>query len=403
MLKIINLVFDIDSSEIFLNVFKIYNDNENGSGSELIKKILNKMSEKEISDFLKDLKISKYLKFVSRIELVLRHIISENLTKNYKNNKDIFKILYEIFIEFTKINNNNQKDQNFEGNYHKCIYELISLLVHLNNNNYSLSNDFFDIITDFIKNNKNEKSNSLFTCIFRALFFELFETSEKENSLKYIENSNNFNLFKYKVKQINSDLYKYLENIIDFLLKFKLNVNKEIISELFYFIESIYIDYAKNMTTKNHNSICIFYHIFTKKIMKGIFELISEYQKNIIKNLQGNKYSMKEELKNYDKLISFLFHNNPNPGYFFEIKDILEDKINFKEKIFFIEEIIGIISKEKEDKKDINKNKIFYQNSIALIDILYTSSLVNTNLSKEKEYENIYVVYFNFLIFFLNI
>ena len=61
MLKIINLVFDIDSSEIFLNVFKIYNDNEKGSGSVLIKKILNKMSGKEISDLLKDLKISKYL------------------------------------------------------------------------------------------------------------------------------------------------------------------------------------------------------------------------------------------------------------------------------------------------------------------------------------------------------
>ena len=174
-------------------------------------------------------------------------------------------------------------------------------------------------------------------------------------------------------------------------------MNKEIISELFYFVESIYIDYAKNMTTKNHNSICIFNHIFTKKIMKGIFELISEYQKNIIKNLQGNKYSMKEELKNYDKLISFLFHNNPNPGYFFEIKEILEDQINLKEKIFFVEEIIDIISKEKEDKKDINKNKIFYQNSIALIDILYTSSLVNNNLAQDKEYEMIYVVYFNFL------
>ena len=64
MLKIINLVFDIDSSEIFLNVFKIYNDNENGSGSELIKKILNKMSEKEISDFLKDLKNKSYYRTV---------------------------------------------------------------------------------------------------------------------------------------------------------------------------------------------------------------------------------------------------------------------------------------------------------------------------------------------------
>ena len=92
MLKFNNLVFDIDSSEIFLNVFKIYNDNEKGSGSELIKKILNKMSNKEISDLLRDLKVSKYLKFVSRIELILRHIISENLTEKYKNNKDIFKI-----------------------------------------------------------------------------------------------------------------------------------------------------------------------------------------------------------------------------------------------------------------------------------------------------------------------
>lgn len=38
MLKFNNLVFDIDSSEIFLNVFKIYNDNEKGSGSVLIKR-----------------------------------------------------------------------------------------------------------------------------------------------------------------------------------------------------------------------------------------------------------------------------------------------------------------------------------------------------------------------------
>ena len=373
MFKINNLVFVIDSIEIILNIFKLYNHNNNNcEGEILIIKGLNSMSDKEISYLLKHLKNNQNLEFVNNMKLILKHVI---IDKRYN-------IFTETFKEFIQLEINDEKKPNLEGNY----------------NIFSLSKVFLDIIKEFLdenKGNKFDKSNSLFTYVFKALFFELFEKSE--NSKNHIKDSNNSNLNKYKVKQIDSNLYQYLCYIIDFFVKFKFNVNKEIILELLYFVDSIYKDYEKNMKKKNSDSICIFNHIFTKKIMEGIFELISEYQRIMVKNLYGKKYYIKEEFNNYDKFISFLFHNNLNPGYFFEIKEILEDQINLKEKIFFVEEIIEIISKEKEDKKDINENKIFYQNLIELINILYSSSLSNNNLAKEKEYEKIFNAYFNFL------
>ena len=372
MFKINNLVFVIDSIEIILNIFKLYNHNNNLEGVFLIKKGLNSMSDKEISYLLKHLKNNQNLEFVNNMKLILRHVIND---KRYN-------IFTETFKEFIQLEINDEKKPNLEENY----------------STFSFSKVFSDIIKEFLdenKGNKFDKSNSLFTYVFKALFFELFETSE--NSRNHIKDSNNSNLNKYKIKQIDSNLYKYLCYIIDFFVKFKFNVNKEIILELLYFVDSIYKDYEKNMKKKNSDSICIFNHIFTKKIMEGIFELISEYQRIMVKNLYGKKYYIKEEFNNYDKFISFLFHNNLNPGYLFEIKEILEDQINLKEKIFFVEEIIEIISKEKEDKKDINENKIFYRNLIELINILYSSSLSNNNLAKEKEYEKIFNAYFNFL------
>ena len=351
------------------------------------------MTDKDIADLLKYLKNTQYLNIINRVEVIFRHIITEKNIKQYKNNEEIKNTLYEIFKEFTNLDKINEqlskKDSHFEIDFHKCILELVSFIVQLSDN-YVLNNDFFDILEIFLKRLKKE---GLIKCVFKALFFELYDT--EESSLKYIESSN-IGLNAYNIKQIDLDLYKYLSNIIEFLLKF--DPIKEIIFELLFFLDKININYEKNINTKNSIYTCTFTHIFnSKKIIKGIFHLISEYQKKMNLNSQ-KKYHLKEELKAYEKIISSLFHNIQGPGYLFDMREYLEDEKNYKEKLCFVEEIIQIISMLKEEKKgDINKNKIFYHNSIELIEIFYSSNSTNSNISKDKEFESIFDIYFYFL------
>ena len=351
------------------------------------------MTDKDIADLLKYLKNTQYLNIINRVEVIFRHIITEKNIKQYKNNEEIKNTLYEIFKEFTNLDKINEqlskKDSYFEIDFHKCILELVSFIVQLSDN-YVLNNDFFDILEIFLKRLKKE---GLITCVFKALFFELYDT--EESSLKYIESSN-IGLNAYNIKQIDLDLYKYLSNIIEFLLKFE--PIKEIIFELLFFLDKININYEKNINTKNSIYTCTFTHIFnSKKIIKGIFHLISEYQKKMNLNSQ-KKYHLKEEFKGYEKIISSLFYNIQSPGYLFDMREYLEDEKNYKEKLSFVEEIIQIISMLKEEKKgDINKNKIFYHNSIELIEIFYSSNSTNSNISKDKEFESIFDRYFYFL------
>ena len=250
------------------------------------------MTDKDIADLLKYLKNTQYLNIINRVEVIFRHIITEKNIKQYKNNEEIKNTLYEIFKEFTNLDKINEqlskKDSYFEIDFHKCILELVSFIVQLSDN-YVLNNDFFDILEIFLKRLKKE---GLITCVFKALFFELYDT--EESSLKYIESSN-IGLNAYNIKQIDLDLYKYLSNIIEFLLKFE--PIKEIIFELLFFLDKININYEKNINTKNSIYTCTFTHIFnSKKIIKGIFHLISEYKKKMNLNSQ-KKYHLKEEFK----------------------------------------------------------------------------------------------------------
>ena len=109
-----------------------------------------------------------------------------------------------------------------------------------------------------------------------------------------------------------------MSNIIEFLLKFE--PIKEIIFELLFFLDKININYEKNINTKNSIYTCTFSHMFnSKKIIKGIFHLISEYQKKMNLNSQ-KKYHLKKEFKGYEKIISSLFHNIQSPGYLFDMR-----------------------------------------------------------------------------------
>ena len=290
------------------------------------------MTDKDIADLLQHLKNIQYLNNKNKIEVIFRHIITEKNIKQYKNNEEIKNSLYEIFKEFTNLDKINErlsrKDLNFEIDFHKCILELISFIVQLSDN-YVLDNDFFDIIEIFLK---RIQKDGLIIGVFKALFFELFDTGE--TSLKYIE-SNNIGLNEYNIKQIDSDLYNYLKNIIKLLLKF--HPIKEIVFELLFFLDKIYINYEKNIGTKNSTYICTFTHIFNSKtIIIGFFHLLSGYQKYMNLN-QQKKYYLKDDFKGYEKIISCFFFNVQSPGYFYNFRNYLKDEKIYKEKITFIE------------------------------------------------------------------
>ena len=390
----VNLGFDIDSNEIFLNIIQIYNDNDQTSASMLIKKILNNMTDKDIVELLKYLKSTEYVNNINRIEVIFKHIMTEKNIKEYKNNEEIKNNLYDIFKEICNVNKNqeylNKKDSKFEIAYNKCIIELVLFLVQLSDN-YSLSDEFFDIIENYLKKINNDK---LTIEIFKTFFFEFYET--KEDAFKFIENLNISGSNECNIKQLDLDSYKYLIKLIEFISKFP--PIKEIILELLFFLEKIYNDYQKNINTKNSVYTCIFTHIFnSKKIISGIFRLISEYQKNMNMNSE-KQYFFKVDFPVYEKLVTVLYQQIQSPRYLCEIQNYLEDEKIYAQKMSFVEEIIQYIDSVKEEKKGgSNLNKIIYQNSLELIEIFYLSYSCNPNLTKDKCFENIFIRYFSFL------
>jgi len=75
----------------------------------------------------------------------------------------------------------------------------------------------------------------------------------------------------------------------------------------------------------------------------------------------------------------------------------LDNEANFIEYYDFLDEIISIIYKEREDRNNGDRRKIFYENSIQLLKIFYLSSKVNNNLLSNKNFENLFEKYYLFL------
>lgn len=386
MNKILDFGSKIDSVEIFLRIIQIDNSNDQNKISMLIKSILNQMNEKGIVEILKYLSNTKYLNIIKRLEVIFRHIIIEKNMQKYKNNEEIKNILYNMYKDLL----NSEINLNFEADFEKCVVELVSILVQLSDN-YILNEDFFEVLEIFLKKRKKDK---LIIDIFRALFFEIYDSNMP--STQYIENSKDININKFKMKPLDSDLFSYLCKIIEFIQIF--NPIKEIVFDLLSFLDKIYTEYEQNINSKNNSDyICIFTHIFNcKKIISGIFQIVCEYQNMIIQKEQKEIY-IKNIFKNYHQLISYMFHHCKSPSYLFNIRNYLNDEKNFEHKLDFCEEIIKIISLEKEIKNDTNKNKYFYQNLIELLEILWISTNLNKLLAKNKKYENIFIIFFNWL------
>ena len=389
-----------NTSEIFLNIFQIYKHDKNEKmNDDLLILMINSMPNNEFNKLLISINSSQYLDNISNAETVFGYILKSNIHR-YSNDKLIKKQLFEIFDKITKINKYNELVSNKEElkeKYNNFLIILLSILLYINEN-YDLNTNDEDInLIEKLRFFLNKlKDNKLNLKVFKCLFLELYEYSNNiENKLKYINNEK-INAEKYSVKKLTLDLFNYLCNLIDSILL--IEPNKSIIIELLIYFEKIYKDYIMNENDKQSNYVkCHFTHILNSdNILQKFFTYLFTYAKIYNKD-QKDKIDLKNIFDKFQLLIIFLFNNCLNPSFFTNFKKYLNDETNFIEYYEFLDEFIDIIYKEREDRNNEDKRKIFYENSIQLLKIIYLSTKNNIFLLSNKNFENLFEKYYLFL------
>jgi len=387
-----------NTGEIFLNIFQIYkNDKKEKMNDDLLILMLNSMPNNEFNKLLISINSDQYLNNISNVETVFEYILKSNINK-YKYDNLIKDQLFEILEKITKISKYKEIVSNKEElkeKFNNFLIILLSILLYINED-YDLKKDdinYLETIRFFLNKLKNNKLNLK---VFKCLFFELYEYSNNiEKKLKYI-NSEEINLDNLSVKKLTLDLFNYLCNLIDSILM--IEPNKSIIIEILIYFEKIYKDYIINEDDKQSNYVkCNFTHILNSdKILPKFFSYLCTYSK-IYNKEQKNKIYIRKLFDKFQALIIFLFHNCLNPSFFINIMKNLDNEANFIEYYDFLDEIISIIYKEREDRNNGDRRKIFYENSIQLLKIFYLSSKVNNNLLSNKNFENLFEKYYLFL------
>lgn len=386
-----------NTSEIFLNIFQIYkHDKSETMSDDLLLLMLNTMPNNEFNKLLISITTSQYLNNISNVETVFGYILKSNFYK-YKYDNLIKKQLFDILERSTNISKYNELVSNKEElkeKFNNFLIILLCILLYINDD-YALNDDFnyFEILRVFLNKLKNNKLNLK---VFKCLFLELYEYSNNiENKLNYINNEE-INSESYTVKKLTLNLFNYLCNLIDSILM--IESNKSIITEILIYLEKVYKDYIIKENDKQSNYVkCNFTHILnSEKILQKFFTYLFTYV-NIINKDRKDKICIKNLFDKFKGLIIFLFHNCLNPSFFTNFRKYLNDEVNFVEYYDFLDEIVNIIYKEREDRNNEDKRKIFYENSIQLLKIFYLATKFNKTLLHNKIFVNMFEKYYLFL------
>ena len=421
-----NICQTISTCEILLNIIQMNNFISNEKINEiniLLDIIIVNMPFNEFIFLLIKIKDDKYLNDIKNnfvnIKIIMNKIFLNlnALLKKYQNNNEIELIknkLEEIFNNYTDINKYNEiinLEKLFldENKFLIFLFELLSILLQLNNN-YLLTNRniyYFEKIISFLKDIKI-KDKRMDLGFFKTFFFELYDANKYINKsiikdpsiqrLKYIENEMQLNDF--IPKKMDNYLYTYFNDLINFILE--LDSNEDIMKEILLYFEKLCNLYSISINTENKKYnyiICNLTHIFkSKQINNKIFK----YLKLIYTKFSLDKINLSQYL-NIKPIITFPFHGFKNPEYFSIIKKILYDWDNFNNYYLFLNEIINIISKENEKINNVKNistielNKNFYNNSIELLKIFFSSIKYNTNLLNDNNFFELFIKYFEFL------
>ena len=407
-----NIQNTFKTSEIFINLAQMncfISSEKICEIHKLLDIMISNFSLREFLSLLNQIKNEDYLNSdIFIMEIIFEKIylnicfILNNCNNNIELITNELNEIFNIIININKYNNLiDVKNKNISDiKFKKLIYILLSLLLQLNNENLFSTNDkYFQKLIQFIKENQINDIN-LVVGLFRTFFIELYDFNKDINKemiiernykkMTYINNEENMNLL--LPKKIDNFLYNYFIDIINFVLEFEPNI--DIVREILDYFEKLFNIYysAMNDGNKGHNYIfCNITHIFnSKKIMGKFFKYL-----NLI--ISENR---KEKL-NIFSIIYFLFHRFENPLFFPTIKSIINEP-NFDKKYNpFLNDVVDIISKEKESNNNIKNsngsNKEFYCNSIEFLNIFYLGVKNNKNLLICDKFIEIFEKYFEFL------
>ena len=335
------MVIDEKSREIFKKNIK----NISGDVFQFLILMINKLNEIKNDNNNNHLK-----KFITNqiLETLINYISSE-LDENeiLKFNKDYLPIIDFIF----QIN-----EENLEK-YSECICYLLQLPLH-NNNMRDLAKLVFSKILNF-----------------KDIFYKSIESLDTEQSSFYID------VFTSMVENnleeiINEKRYDLIQIIVDLVKKCP-SQKIDIICEFFEYLN----EYLYNKNFSIDEVMLIFKNMFIQLIQNLVF--LTKFEENIFSALN---ISRTKKLENDDEY-------NYTMDYRVSIKLFLEDftlnyGFNFVYNEIIYPEFVNIISKIKENQKNINLwNK--------LENILFIFSCISKEIKvKDKSFENVKILFY---------
>ena len=351
-------------------------------------------------------------------------MINKNLFSNYKSIDSFFdlmeekfqslkkyeflinKKLYEIMNCLLNIEKYNKEELLNKNNFRKMIFKIFFFLLNTEGP-YNPKNDIMTF--DTIKTILETINENIFVIeIFKIFFIECydFEIDDKKNEiiLKYhfLTNCKDYkNFYCLKIKELDSSLFNYFENIISLFTSFTPNI--EIINYLINYFKFVYYyffeifqknEFLSNLKeNENYFFLCNFSHFCqSKKIIYAFYIYIIKYLKN------SSKTKIVEILGDLNNKLINSLNLFPYPFYLKIIYDYLKNVDKYKEYELYINELIEMVldelfGRDKDSKFDENKykNKNYLFNIIQLVIIFFciskdSNSCKIFNNYKLKEY-----------------
>ena len=317
----------------------------------------------------------KFNKILENYEFINFNIL--NLFNNKNNEKEYY---YLIFYKIYEINNDEKI------NYNEIIKNLKKIIDNLYKYNIEIYKILFDIFIDKFLNNiisQIEKNNFI---EFLLCFLNLYENIIFKIYINYFENY----ILIEKEKIFNNKILKIFNNF-NFIANFD---EIKTISEL---IEKNYIILLKILSIINNDNNL--YDLYLDLLLKGIKEYLYKNVIDLTSCFQKFQLIYEIEKKFFNNSnIQFFFSNNNNNNYKYKNNEIINQNY-FNNNIIisnFYKIIFDLLSKDK--KYTLNENFVYSFDEILLSDNLENSKIIFNYFKLLPEYESFEWLYIHTII-----
>ena len=400
-------------------LIKFSNMRENESFRKIMTNILSRFTYNEMQNCLTDLNknfFSNY-KSLNYFYILLIEIFPKVKSLEYYINEQIYEIIQKIFDIKKYEKEKLLKNDDFKEIIFKSFFILLNTVGKYNPKNYY---DIFNQIKKFLDLINEE---TFLIEIFKIFFIEFYfvDKSQNENNeiiLKYqfLNNCGDCeNFINLKLRELDSTLFSFLENIIELFSSFTtpdiqiiyyFNNYFNLAFYSFYQIFLIEFNSLRNNKIKSYENdflLCNFFHIYqSKKIYYNYYYFLIKYAKN---NNNSNVFKIFPELK---ASLMNIFNLCPHPFFLDIIIDMLNDIEKTKENQTFFKEIFEMIleieligGNNVYKMDDLNENKYsnYFFNTIILLKIFYYFS----KDAKASQIFNDYEIKLNIFKFFIKL